>query len=420
MENVVSQTPALPLAETIKAFSSSSSSSPSKDIIMKDDENDSYSETDAVSAETTEGTTSTMSNESRSEYDINGDFGEDDDDVADDDNDHDHNTIPKDNEGKQRQLFLICRNYSSLRNILFEKNTVTLVLIPTTLAYAFFGKFSSPSSLEAEMAITSFFSKLIHDLSRRYMQALEEYPVFTKSMTTGIIQFFGDYAAQCYEHQRLQKQKNNKKESGIHHSKHNNDNDNNNKNNNGYDLRRGLSLFADGLFLSGPLLHYCFEYMEEVWPTSEAEDQQVTGTLLARPLATLCHVFVNDYIIDSIYIALSFVFTGIVEGYAWKEVGEILRKDFVATVKASWLTSLALIPVEILCFGYLSLTFRVLAMNFVDLFWGAIVSFYSHRSRRETSQLEVIPTPTVTATATHAATTTVPGNTIREVKGICD
>ena len=115
--------------------------------------------------------------------------------------------------------------------------------------------------------------------------------------------------------------------------------------------------------------------MEQIWPTSVDDG-------IAISLATLCHVFVNDYVIDSIYIGLSFVFTGIIEGYSLRQVVDILRNDYVATVRASWITSLGLIPVEILCFGYLSLSFRVLAMNFVDLLWGAIVSFYSHRSRR--------------------------------------
>ena len=203
---------------------------------------------------------------------------------------------------------------------------------------------------------TLFVLALLNDASTWYLMVLEERPVLTKALTTGIIQLFGDYAAQRYEQkQEIDATKTHDKT--------------------GYDLRRGLSLFADGLLLSGPLLHYCFEWMEQIWPTSVDDGMAIS-------LATLCHVFVNDYVIDSIYIGLSFIFTGIIEGYSLRQVVDILRKDYVATVRASWITSLGLIPVEILCFGYLSLSFRVLAMNFVDLLWGAIVSFYSHRSRR--------------------------------------
>ena len=246
--------------------------------------------------------------------------------------------------------------------ILSETNVFTFVLIPAALLIAFklFGEGNVTSmdatrftsiSIPISLALT-----VVNDASNWYLMVLEERPVLTKALTTGIIQLIGDYAAQSYEQKQENCTKTNSKK--------------------GYDLRRGVSLFADGLLLSGPLLHYCFEWMEEVWPTGVDDDTIIS-------LATLCHVFVNDYIIDSIYIGLSFVFTGIVEGYSLQQVADIFRKDYIATVRASWITSLGLIPVEILCFGYLSLSFRVLAMNFVDLLWGAIVSFYSHRSRRE-------------------------------------
>ena len=332
-----------------------------------DDENDTFSSA-AASSETTEATSSTATNESSCcEFRNYGDDGDDGIDDADD-----HCTTYTDSKRKEQQhiLSIISRVFSPSNGVLFEINAVTFVLIPTALvtACAFFRTVSHSSSIDTPgslgiTAIASSMLALASHISQRYMTSLEEYPVLTKSLTTGIIQFFGDYAAQRYE----QQQENEKKKT-IHSGKD-------------YDLRRGLSLFADGLLLSGPLLHYCFEWMEDAWPTSDGGEDRVG---LARPLATLCHVFVNDYIIDSVYITLSFVFTGVVEGYSLGAVAEIFRKDYGATVRASWLTSLGLIPVEILCFGYLSLSFRVLAMNFVDLLWGAIVSFYSHRSRRET------------------------------------
>ena len=286
-------------------------------------------------------------------------------------NDDDINAVnhdfPKSRKNKNKER--TSHHFSILshwRTLLFEKNNIfVFVLIPAALitVCAFFGVVSPPTSVDILgsidiNAITSSLLALASGSSNWYIAVLEEYPVFTKSFTTGIIQLLGDYAAQRYE------QKQEKEATIIQTEK-------------GYDLRRGLSLFADGLLLSGPLLHYCFEWMEDIWPTGGGDGS------MTKPMATLCHVFVNDYIIDSFYIGLSFVFTGVVEGYSLVEVAEIFRKDYGATVRASWLTSLGLIPVEILCFGYLSLSFRVLAMNFVDLLWGAIVSFYSHRSRRE-------------------------------------
>ena len=355
-----------------------------------DDENDTFSSA-AASSETSEGTSSTGTcNESnccefRNYGDSNGGMEDTDD----------HYTTSKHSKGNEEQQqqqqhrleMLVSRIVSPSSRGLFENNAFTFVLIPAALvvAYAFFGTGPLSPSVDTSgpvgiTAIRSSLLALASYISQRYMTSLEEYPVLTKSLTTGIIQLFGDYAAQRYEQQQQQQQQqedNKANTNTIIHSA-----------GKGYDLRRGLSLFADGLFLSGPLLHYCFEWMEDAWPTiSEGGDNNNDGTVgLSRPLATLCHVFVNDYIIDSVYIGLSFVFTGVVEGYSLGDVAEIFRKDYGATVRASWLTSLGLIPVEILCFGYLSLSFRVLAMNFVDLLWGAIVSFYSHRSRRENSK----------------------------------
>ena len=277
-------------------------------------------------------------------------------------------TIPEHTEVKQQKKrpSLLSYVFSVLNFLLFEKKTATYILIPT-VSVAVYVFFRTPvTETQGQISFTVITSSLLASSSRllnRYNEVLEKFPLLTKSLTTAIIQFLGDCVAQRYEqHQE-------KDPTTIHGKK-------------AFDLRRGLSLFADGLLLSGPLMHYCFEWMEEAWPTSEGDG----GEGFARLLATLCHVFFNDYIIDSIYIALSFVVTGVFEGYSLKDIVIIIRKDFWATVCASWLTSLGLIPVEIVCFGYLSLSFRVLAMNFVDLLWGAIVSFYSHRSRTENSK----------------------------------
>ena len=343
------------------------------------DETDSCS-SGATSGETTDDTSSIVSYESNShglEFCI--------DDENDDDNGVNYNNgVNGENEKKQEQE---CPRRSTPLHptssfsveTLFTSISVTFALVPlmAILAYSFSASSSKAPNTSILATITSYCtSKAPKQVYHWYMQTLEEYPVLTKSLTTAVIQLLGDGVAQLYE--QTQKRKRTQKQRG---------NNNNNNNNRGYDLRRGVSLFVDGL-LVGPTLHYCYEFMEEVWPTSGENDNNDhpddgTITLMARPFATLCHVFINDYIIDSTYIAISFVFTGIVEGYAWREVKEMFWKDYWVTLRASWLTSICLLPVEIYCFGYLSLSLRVLAMNFIDLLWGSIVSFYSHRSRRE-------------------------------------
>jgi hypothetical protein len=263
----------------------------------------------------------------------------------------------------------------------------TLLLLLLTLCWG------SNSPLTTTTTTTTTIFSLFVDW---YMNVLERFPLLTKSVTTGTIQLVGDCGAQYYEHYKSSSSRANTtnnidapaatstttnttttrtttttSDRSFFHNK--------------YNLRRGLTLFADGLLLSGPLLSVCFDYMEHVLPTTttagddDSDGLDGTGSSL---LPTVVHVLINDYIIDSVYIAVSFPFTCITEGYtSYEEILQIFRNDFVSTVMASWCTSLGLIPIEIVCFGYLPLSLRVLSMNFVDLFWGAIVSYFSHRSR---------------------------------------
>ena len=151
----------------------------------------------------------------------------------------------------------------------------------------------------------------------------------------------------------------------------------------GYDPRRGLSLAADGMFLSGPLLHFAFEFMEHVLPSQETNSKSWIST------ATILHVLANDFLVDTIYLFLSFIFVALAEGLA-KDLPNLIRKDFPTTLQASWGTSAVFMPVEYLCFSRLPLSLRVLSMNLIDVVWGSIISYVTHRSRRplETNQID--------------------------------
>lgn len=301
-----------------------------------------------------------------------------------------------------------------------------------------------------------------------YWYVLNGYPILTKSLTTAMIQLCGDLLAQYYEYrmtpildtdpdqrrpqqpeqtnhktatkmmasagstincdrgsgrirQRNRGQTNDAKNSNPIQLQQQEDDRNGYLHSNGYrcrhrpaffqgySVRRGASLFVDGLVLSGPLLHFCFEYMEHYLPTmsSTSTSGGDVGEVGSREdggnvVATCIHVLINDYIIDSIYITLSYIFTSFCEGHYkidtamlldWnvnlmhsksviKDLFDKMRHDILPTIKASWFTSLGLIPIEFICFRYLKVEFRVLAMNFLDLFWGAIISFVSHQTKK--------------------------------------
>jgi hypothetical protein len=104
------------------------------------------------------------------------------------------------------------------------------------------------------------------------------------------------------------------------------------------------------------------------------------NTGLSASLAALTQVLIDDFVLDSIFVAIMFVTTGFLEGHARRIIPQF-QKEYFSIVRASWVTSIALIPIQFMCFRFLPLSFRVLGINFIDIIWGAIVSFMAHRNR---------------------------------------
>eukprot|EP00934_Nitzschia_sp_Nitz4_P008457 Nitzschia sp. Nitz4//scaffold82_size85912//26638//27363//NITZ4_005135-RA/size85912-processed-gene-0.9-mRNA-1//1//CDS//3329558817//8447//frame0 len=205
-------------------------------------------------------------------------------------------------------------------------------------------------------------ASVMNQASDWYLACLDENPVWTKSVTSGVIQFVGDYCAQGYESYRVRSQQGKTITPTIVLSIPH------------YDLRRGLAFLVDGLLLSGPLMHYAFELMEHFLPT----EQQTW-------LTPLYHVILNDTLVDSFYIFLSFIFVAVVEGHV-QDLGDLIRKDLFATIRASLGSSIVFSPVEYVCFHQLPVRLRVLAMNVIDIVWGALISVVAHRSRSVVAQ----------------------------------
>eukprot|EP00904_Undaria_pinnatifida_P008148 jgi/Undpi1/4463/HiC_scaffold_17.g07817.m1 len=82
-----------------------------------------------------------------------------------------------------------------------------------------------------------------------YCDALDKWPVFTKSISSGLIGLLGDLLAQSVEW-------------GL-------------ANGPGpwsdtRSLWRSCAVMFDGLFINGPLLHYCYEFLEKIMPAEES------------------------------------------------------------------------------------------------------------------------------------------------------
>lgn len=191
-----------------------------------------------------------------------------------------------------------------------------------------------------------------------YMAHLTTSPLITKSITAGVIGVIGDYMAQGLERLMLKSRPDNPKHQIHNPTKH-------------YDSRRGLSILLDGLFISGPLMHLAYDLFEKILPVSGS----------SGGLAAMSHVLADSIFLDSIFVATTFVVTGLVEGYNRRQLTSQLKKDYLPTLMASWVTSLGLLPIEFICFRCLPVSLRVMAVNFIDVIWDTVISFMAHRSR---------------------------------------
>ena len=220
-------------------------------------------------------------------------------------------------------------------------------------------------------------SQALQSSAAWYMMQLAAHPVITKSITAGVIGVMGDFMAQGLErvlHQRQQKQRGEVVQNTS--AK--------------YDPRRGLSILLDGFFLSGPLMHFGYELFDKIMPIHAGGGSG----------AALMHVLADSVFLDAIFVASTFVVTGRMEGYTFRQILPQLRKDYVPALKASWATSLFLMPIEFVCFRFLPLSYRVLAVNFIDVIWDAVISFMAHRSRHDDKVTAESPDMSVGAPAT--------------------
>lgn len=196
-----------------------------------------------------------------------------------------------------------------------------------------------------------------------YMTQLVTFPVITKSITAAVIGFLGDYMAQWLEYNLRQGKSKVKRvmEKPL-------------TINGSYDFRRGMSTLTDSIFISGPLMHFAYELFEKILPIA-------SGTGTASTFAAFTHVLADSVLLDSIFVATTFLVTGMMEGYKWKDLRAQMKTDYIPALKASWVTSVIVMPIELVCFRCLPLSFRVLAVNFIDVIWDAVISFMAHRSR---------------------------------------
>jgi hypothetical protein len=176
-----------------------------------------------------------------------------------------------------------------------------------------------------------------------------------------------------------------------------------------FDNRRIFAMFIEGSCVSGPMLHFVFEFYEYIFPihcidecVHKDQDLKSTGSFAEEEvnpeipsdqtyevskrqyLAALLHVAFDQVVMAFPYVAGMMIVTALVEGHG-SNLAQELEEEYMNNVKASWMAALLLAPYQFLAFRYLPITWRVLAVNIQDVIWVMAMSYVTHRTR-ETSE----------------------------------
>lgn len=226
--------------------------------------------------------------------------------------------------------------------------------------------------------------RLLTAISSWYMTRLEVAPLLTKCITGGLVALIGDYGAQWFEYKSSRKHiktshlistSSGPQALSLRAGANTNNNPARSRKlsiHGTYDFRRGLARFLECLLISSPLMHYGYDLFESIMPV-------VGGAGIYRSLAALSHVLADCIFLDGIFVGTAILATGLMEGHSLrKHVLPNLRNVYFPTLKASIMTSGALVPLQFLSFRFLPVQLRVLSVNAVDLIWTGVVSFVSH------------------------------------------
>eukprot|EP00578_Thalassiosira_sp_NH16_P031537 CAMPEP_0181080978 /NCGR_PEP_ID=MMETSP1071-20121207/2859_1 /TAXON_ID=35127 /ORGANISM="Thalassiosira sp., Strain NH16" /LENGTH=389 /DNA_ID=CAMNT_0023162499 /DNA_START=173 /DNA_END=1342 /DNA_ORIENTATION=- len=310
-------------------------------------------------------------------------------------------------------------NKNGIIEICFTEDASTKSIIGTEVAgttsrsslawAALMGAMLSLSAVPNAHVIVSSLRFVLASFSSWYLTRLEAAPLLTKCITGGIIALCGDYGAQWFEHARRRSKRPERKPSSeiaamsLHagddgsvskRERQRRSNDNNAFSmRKTYDVRRGLARFLECLLISSPLMHYGYDLFESILPVVVETGGAAMGgasSNLYRSFAALTHVLADGIFLDGIFVFTGILATGLFEG-RYRSPSEALlnlRNAYLPTLKASVMTSGALIPLQFLSFRFLPVQLRVLSVNAVDLIWTGVVSFASHTAVGENDDVE--------------------------------
>ncbi|XP_038202645.1 peroxisomal membrane protein 2 isoform X2 [Arvicola amphibius] len=181
------------------------------------------------------------------------------------------------------------------------------------------------SRLRAE----SEFGSLPRRVLAQYLLLLKLYPVFTKAVSSGILSALGNLLAQMIE----KKQK---------------------KDSQSLDVKGLLRYLVYGFFVTGPLSHYFYLFMD-YWIPPEV------------PLAIVKRLLLDRLLFAPAFLLLFFLIINLLEG---KDAAK-MRSGFWPALQMNWRMWT---PLQFININYVPQQFRVLFANIAALFWYAYLA----------------------------------------------
>lgn len=214
--------------------------------------------------------------------------------------------------------------------------------------------------LEQPRLFTNTIQTVVKDTISLYLRLLDSHALLTKTLTSGFVGGFGDIMAQCFEH--------NMSRSPLFL----------------LDKRRLCGIFVESTFLSGPLMHYTYDFLEHLMPVHDVKDSgdknnDKMSSIRTWAAATF-HVIADTFLLGPVHVFTMMVVTFMFEGRMASLKADLLM-DFGPTFRASIISSLLFMPLQVFAFKLLPTQFRLLYVNLQDILWNAVVSFAAHKSR---------------------------------------
>ncbi|XP_052024684.1 peroxisomal membrane protein 2 [Apodemus sylvaticus] len=166
----------------------------------------------------------------------------------------------------------------------------------------------------------------------QYLLFLKLYPVATKAVSSGILSALGNFLAQMIKKQKKDSQS--LEVSGL------------------------LRYLVYGLFVTGPLSHYLYLFME-YWVPPEV------------PWASIKRLLLDRLFFAPTFLLLFFFFMNLLEGKNTSVFVAKMRSGFWPALQMNWKMWT---PLQFININYVPLQFRVLFANMAALFWYAYLA----------------------------------------------